>query len=234
MSQTPMPGAHVSALLSRLRAETHAAHDRIENLPELCCLMAPDLSTRAYVQALSGLHAFHGRVMASLPRVPDGFLAPLVAQGDIEAPGAHTLQALAEDLLWFGLPTPGRMPAISGLHDAASALGALYVAEGSALGARVIGRAVALSLGVSPGKGGSFFCGPTADVARLRWRSFCAVLARAEPCLDADGTARVIAGALATFAGLAYTLERHARAGPHAGPPMARALHAASRQPVTT
>jgi heme oxygenase len=230
MSQTPDLGAQVSPLLSRLRAETHAAHDRVEKLPELSCLLAPDLSARAYVQALRGLYAFHARVLASLPPLPEGFLTPLVATGDTQGPEAHTLHALANDMLWFGAQPPGRMPGIPGVHDCASALGALYVAEGSALGARVIGRAVAQSIGVSPGAGGSFFCGATADVARLRWRAFCTVLARAEPSFDACATERAIAGALATFASLAHALERHAHGGPPAVPRPVRRRH---EQPAT-
>jgi heme oxygenase len=84
------------------------------------------------------------------------------------------------------------------------------VVEGSALGARVIGRSVSVSLGVTPGHGGSFFCGATADAARIRWHHFAAALDWAEPRLGDAGSARVTETAIAVFAKLEQTFVRSA------------------------
>jgi heme oxygenase len=83
----------------------------------------------------------------------------------------------------------------------ASALGALYVIEGSNLGGRIIGRQVAKTLGVGPGTGGSFYCGLTAEDARRRWRLLQEVLSQE---IDTPGTPwePVVSAALTTFESL--------------------------------
>ena len=185
-----------SALLVRLRAETRDAHDRIEALPALSCLLSPMLLLPDYIEALRGFSAFHACMHAVLP--------PLLAEsaGPDGGPYAGGLHALAEDLAFFSAPSRRRMKKPAMLTDGAAALGALYVLEGSALGARVIGRAVCVSLGVSPGAGGSFFCGASADAARQRWQAFCRLLEIAEAGFDQAACGRVVAGALGTFQAL--------------------------------
>ncbi len=196
----------VSPLLARLRAETHDAHERIEALPELSCLMSSTLTENDYVRALRGLHAFHARMHESLPRLLHGLGQHLAENAPVLGLETSGLHALDEDLAWFAVGPHRKMRKPPSLTDGYAALGALYVVEGSALGARVIGRAVSASLGVSPGQGGSFFCGASADLARTRWQSFCAMLAAAGPVIAAAGEeagcARVVAGALSCFGAL--------------------------------
>ena len=88
-------------------------------------------------------------------------------------------------------------PAIERARRVASALGALYVIEGSGLGGRVIGRHLAENLGVKAGAGGSFFCGMDAETARLRWSRLGAVLA--SPAIGNASAADSIAGAVKAF-----------------------------------
>jgi len=199
----------VPPLLARLRAETRAAHDRIEAVPALCCLLSPSLEVEAYVRALRALHAFNTRMWSTLPDLLEDFLAPFTASGGTFAPNTEGLEALADDLAWFGARPAAPMGAMGSVNDAASALGALYVVEGAALGARVIGRSVSASLGVAPGRGGSFFCGNTADAARMRWHAFSALLGWAETRLGAAGASRVVGGALDVFARLEQEFDRH-------------------------
>ncbi len=189
----------VPPLLARLRAETRAAHERVEMLPGFACLLSAELSPAAYTGALRGLHAFHAGMHASLPKALRAL--PCVSAGAL-CLDESGLAALTEDLAWFHVhpKRPMKLPRAS--SSGPSALGALYVMEGSALGARVIGRAVRHSLGVEPGRGGSYFCGATADAARLRWQEFCALLANTEQLLDSAGLRQVVGGALASFAAL--------------------------------
>jgi len=203
-------------LLSKLRVETRAAHDRIESLPGLSCLLSADLQRSDYIRALRGLHAFHARMHASLPKLLCGL--PGVVGGAAYLNDLGVL-ALAEDLAWFDArpKPPMRLP--QAIFDSASALGALYVVEGSALGARVIGRAVQPSLSVAPGSGGSFFCGAAADDARQRWQAFCALLAAVEPFLDEAAIKRVVAGALGCFAALEASMAESPAAICAAPPP---------------
>ncbi len=194
-----------SPLLVRLRAETRSAHDRIEALPALSCLLSPTLLLPDYLEALHGLLAFHACLHAVLPPLLRDPVCGGSASPDVQPDGSldsGALHALAEDLAFFGAPSRRRMRKPAVLTDAAAALGGFYVVEGSALGARVIGRAVGVSLGVSPGAGGSFFCGASADTARQRWQAFCRRLETAEPGLDEAASRRVVAGALGCFQAL--------------------------------
>jgi heme oxygenase len=198
-----LPASDVPRLLEALREGTRAAHERIELVPAMCCLLSPDLSATAYGEALGAIHAFRAAMKIHL--------APfLPALSEAAGPDPLVLNALAEDLAWFGLVVPPPYDGTLHLADAQAALGALYVVEGSALGGRVIGRAVARSLGVSPGRGGSFFCGTTADAARQRWLNFSVMLERAGEGLNQQGVLSVVAGANATFS----YLERFLRGGP--------------------
>ena len=194
-----------SPLLVRLRAETRSAHNRIEALPALSCLLSPTLLLPDYLEALRGLLAFHACLHAVLPpllrdRVCGARSEPESKQESILDPGA--LHALAEDLAFFGAPSRRRMRKPAALTEAAAALGGLYVVVGSSMGARVIGRAVAVSLGVSPRAGGSFFCGASSDTVRQRWQAFCHRLEAAEATLDEAASRRVVAGALGCFQAL--------------------------------
>ena len=183
----------VPPLLEQLRAGTREAHDRIEAIPGLGILLAPGLSAGAYIAALKALYAFQSGMHKRLPKLLDGVAG-------LNWPDADVLRALEDDLVWFGaaLPRPAAPP--RSINDSCTALGALYLLEGSQLGGRVIGKSVVKSLSVSPGRGGSFFCGRTADNARQRWQEFCTVLAQEGARLDASGCARVVSGASASFA----------------------------------
>jgi heme oxygenase len=183
--------------LARLRLGTSDAHARIESVPALARLLAPDLTPAEYVAVLRHMHGFlsvvEPDIAAAVADIP-----PAAALLDGTRP-----RALAEDLAWFGVPSQPLDRAPPALSGAAAALGALYVIEGSGLGGRVIARHLAASLGVAPGTGGSFYGGPTAEAARLRWQRLCALLDPAAPVdsriggpIDDDA---LLAGALATF-----------------------------------
>jgi heme oxygenase len=203
----------VPPLLAQLRAGTRDAHDRIEAIPGLGILLAPNVSAGAYIAALKALYAFQAGMHQLLPKL-------LTDITGLNWPDADVLQALADDLAWFGVDLPRPAAGPRSVRDSGAALGALYLLEGSQLGGRVIGRSVTRSLGVSPGRGGSFFCGRTADNARHRWHEFCAVLTREGERRDADGCARVVAGAQASFAYFEAML-----GGGAAVPDSARAAH---------
>jgi heme oxygenase len=210
-------------LLTALRAGTVAAHRRIEALAPMTNLLAPSLTAGAYIASLRAMHAFH--------TVTLGQLAPFVAADPtLRGPDLGRLAALAEDLAWFGVTPRTPNPAKLRLGGRAAALGTLYVVEGSALGARVIGRAVALSLSVRPGRGGSFYCGLAADAARQRWQDFCSMLAREGATMPPSGFAEAVASANATFASLERRLQTRAPASARRQPP---ASHLETHTPMT-
>jgi heme oxygenase len=177
--------------LERLRAETRAAHARIETVPSLARLMMPDLTLAEYIEALRRLQAFHAAVYPCLSAELGGVSG---AQGLLDGAGLRNLRA---DLDCYGVATLPSPP-VPAPHSVAAALGMLYVVEGSNLGGRVIGRHVATTLAVTPIRGGSFFCSLAATAARQRWQLLTGLLAReVDDLCGPQGP--VIAGALATF-----------------------------------
>jgi len=210
----PEPNSRVA----QLRAGTRSAHARIETAPALVRLVADDLGRNEYVVILQHLQALHTHLepvlAATLETLPE---AAAMLDGDRP-------RRLAEDLAWFGAPAlpPPPLPEMA---DTAAALGALYVIEGSGLGGRVIGRHLPRCLGVTPGKGGSFFCGLDAEVARSRWDRLTAML-EALPVEDnasADFDARIVASARDTF-GFFERCFRRIEVAPDSGHVMAEAV----------
>ena len=86
---------------------------------------------------------------------------------------------LERDLLALGpdlrANQPMRRPTLPTLDDADSALGALYVVEGSSLGGQVIYREVKRRLGLGAPSGAAFFfgAGPQTGIA---WKEFTAMM----------------------------------------------------------
>ncbi len=146
----------------RLRAATASAHEALER----------DLGWEARVATLNGyrdllgrLHGFHaGWEPAIGAALGDGaFFDP-----------RRRLAALGDDLAFLGLTAPE----IAGLSRAqalvlagpASAMGALYVLEGSTLGGRVIGRHIAAVHGLG-GEGLAYYSGHGTRTGAM-WSAF--------------------------------------------------------------
>ncbi len=100
----------------------------------------------------------------------------------------------------------------------ATALGAMYVLEGSTLGGRMIERHCAVPLGMSPSHGGAFYHGYGARTGAL-WHAFGAVLESHDT--DAQQRAAMLHGARSCFGALRGFLQSI--------PPTFRAHHEARR-----
>jgi heme oxygenase len=190
-------------LLGLLREATRPDHEAMEAVPALKRLMAPDLTATEYAAVLQHMYAFHSVLEPVIAVALRDHKALALVDGS-------RLSALAEDLAWFGMPPVRSGVAVPVLGSAAAAIGALYVVEGSGLGGRVIARHVQASLGVAPGRGGSFYGGLSADAARARWRAFCGVLA--EPGGGGDDGEAIAGAARATFRCLGSLMSRAAGA----------------------
>jgi heme oxygenase len=156
--------------LAHLREHTTLAHKRMEGVPALKRLVEPDLAQSDYARVLVSMLAFHTaiepQIVSALEPWPD-------AQKLLDG---RRLSALTDDIAYFGVEPSQELPNITPWPTPSQALGALYVVEGSSLGGRVIARHLKQNLEVSDGAGASFYDGLTADMARRRWASLCAVL----------------------------------------------------------
>lgn len=189
--------AHQSSRAKRLKAATGAVHERLD---QRIMAAAPFASRENYGRFLAVQHAFHSD-MAPLYADPGlaGFISDLAAR--------QRLGAIAADLGDLGLPAPSAAPR-SAAPDPANlpeALGWLYVAEGSNLGAAFLFKAAA-ALGLDGEFGARHLAGHPEGRAQ-HWRAFTSAL-DAVALSDAEER-RVIAGGDAAFARVRALVELH-------------------------
>lgn len=176
------------SLSDHLRTVTGHAHQRLEDGLDL--LAAPPSRDR-FQRVLEGFYGFH---LAWEPAI--------AAHADLseEMAGRGRLALLRADLRNLGrtdeqidaLPACAAAGALA--EDRRSALGSLYVMEGSTLGGQLIVRALATAPWKPP-EGLSYF-NPYGPAAGPRWRAFKAWLDESAPTEDWPNVA---AGALTTF-----------------------------------
>ncbi|BCJ07949.1 biliverdin-producing heme oxygenase [Pseudomonas sp. RtIB026] len=173
--------ATVSPLLLALREGTRACHEGLEaRLP----FFSEGFDRAAYARLLAAYHGFHAPL--------DTLLAGYQAAERNKTPAlSRDLSALAIDV--EALPLCHALPRID---DEASALGVMYVLEGSTLGGQLLKRAMAERLGIDADSGGAFLDVYGAQTG-ARWRSFLARLAGADP--EPAAQARTVKAAVETF-----------------------------------
>lgn len=175
-------------LSKRLKATTHDTHDRLDNR-----IMAaqPFVDVVNYRRFLAVQYAFHRDLD---PLYADPALAALVP----DLAGRNRLARIGEDLTDLGdtLPVTDRAsPFADGPIDIPTALGWLYVAEGSNLGAAFLYKAAA-GLGLNGEHGARHLAGHP-DGRAQHWREFTGAL---DGLILSDAEeARVIEGARAAF-----------------------------------
>lgn len=178
-----------------LQAATAEAHERLHRLPAFASLAAGSLDRRGYVTLLARLHGFHGPIEAAIAR---GFEADPIGDGLREwrrTPLIHS------DLLHLGLDDAaiGRLPRAALPMDRvspATAMGFLYVVEGSTLGGRQLARTLDYLLPEGATGGRSFLLSGT-DRNHVRWRDVCAAI---ETCgIDKRARVEIVAAAVDAF-----------------------------------
>lgn len=194
-------GHRVGGTRAWLRMATAEAHERLHHLPDFAALAAGALSRTGYVALLRRLLGFHLAVEACADAGAEG----LRALG-IEAAARRRTPLILADLAHLGQPVAaGERVARPSLRapDASGAwtLGCLYVAEGSALGGRVLARALDPMLGgAGTAEGRRFLLGHGPRQGEM-WRELCAAL---EACgTDPGRRAALLDGAEAAFAAFA-------------------------------
>ncbi|PDW04289.1 biliverdin-producing heme oxygenase [Candidatus Viridilinea mediisalina] len=183
-------------LVTILREETRAYHERIERSPLLRELLNPTLNARFYAAALGIHYGIYAPLEARLL-----FAADWVALGfDLNIRLKTPL--LEADLAHFGLegellralPSCTHLPR---LPDLFAALGCLYVLEGMTLCSQLVARQLALSLQLEAEQGAAFFNSYGTQV-RPMWQQFAETL----QTLGHEQPDAIIAAASATYASI--------------------------------
>lgn len=186
----------------RLKSATHATHERLDKR-----IMAADpFGGRArYGLFVKVQHAFHRDIDALYAEPALDKLLPDLA-------GRRRFPAVTQDLADLGLSPELQeaAPAFGAAADLPTALGWLYVAEGSNLGAAFLIKE-ALKLGLSETFGARHLAGAP-EGRGLHWRTFTAAL-DAVPLSEVE-EARVVAGAEAAFARVLGLVEALMPVGP--------------------
>lgn len=179
-----------SPLSARLRAATQPTHEKLDH----SVMAAASFATIAGYGRFVGIQwAFHRDIEALYLNTRLNDLLP-------ELSARRRLPLITQDLADLGLAKPDDVGvprfALERTVDIAEALGWLYVAEGSNLGAALL-RKEAAKLGLSDDHGARHLA-PAPEGPAEHWRTFTAAL-NAAP-LTADGERRAVAGAEAAFA----------------------------------
>ena len=189
LDATDLSTSHTPALprSARLKADTSATHDVLD---KRIMAAAPFDNQQNYGRFLQAQYAFLRDVDALYDHAGLAALLPDLQQRRRYASIAADLRDLATRL-----PADSPTPPFDAQLDLATALGWLYVSEGSKLGAAVLYK-LAGKLGLDEHHGARHLAGHPDGRAR-HWREFTAVLDSAP--LDAGGETRLIEGARAAF-----------------------------------
>lgn len=190
MTTTELDVAFEASRAKRLRAATNARHDRLDH-----SIMdgRPFENRERYGLFVTVQHGFHQQIDALYDNAVLDALLP-------DLSGRRRLPLISRDLSDLGIAVPqARMPpAFASVSDVdvPTALGWLYVAEGSNLGAAFLLKEAA-KLGLNDGFGARHLA--SAPEGRgLHWKTFTAALDGID--LNEAEEARVVAGACAAFA----------------------------------
>ncbi len=173
--------------MQRLRCETATQHRNLENSLDL---LRPDLTSAAYCQLLVKFAAIY--------RGWEPVMALLIApEFPAWLPSRSRLGLLRRDLAFLRhTPADGNTITLPGVDDLPSALGAMYVMEGSTLGSQILERHFEQTLGVTPATGGAFFHGYGPGTGAM-WREFASAL---DCYAERTGTQdRIVEGARSMF-----------------------------------
>lgn len=150
----------------RLKAATHATHERLDKT-----IMAGDIfaSRERFAKFVRVQYRFHRDIDPLYGHAALSALVPHLAE-------RRRLLKIANDLGDLGQALPPHAPGRLGLDTPlATALGWLYVAEGSNLGGTILYKLACQKLGLCDGLGARHLAGHPDGVAR-HWREFTAAL----------------------------------------------------------
>jgi heme oxygenase len=172
-----------------LRAATQDVHDRLHRHAAFAAIQDATIGLADYQDLLVRLYGFYLPFEAAMGIAPDrsNWLA-----GD--------LVALNSNRVLHAAPMCRHVPRLDSLYFR---LGALYVAEGSALGGRELAHCLDPLLGKGGTEGRHFFIGRGAGTGEA-WRSYLAQLSAAPP--EPSARAEIIKGAVETFAAFEHWL----------------------------
>ena len=177
----------------RLRQSARQLHDDVEKAVDVSGRIS---SFDGYVDLLGRLWCLHAGFERALQQHD-------LAVFSVDQDARRRSQWLVDDLQALTGRPPSRLPVVITFDDAASALGALYVLEGSTLGGQILLKQVTSAFPVSSVHGARFFTGH-GDRTGAMWKEFLGTLARVIP--DSPTGDQVERGAVLSFETVKHVL----------------------------
>lgn len=148
-----------------LREKTAEQHRKLESHPLLCKLTSDGLTLSVYAIILDKFYGFFSPLEEAINRFSLEKYLPDFAE-------RRKAQLLLLDLQNLDQASSAQFcDQLPEIHDIDSAMGALYVMEGSTLGGQMISRHVEKTLGLTPNHGSAFFYGYGKETGK-RWKKF--------------------------------------------------------------
>ncbi len=188
----------IPSLRHRLRESTDQAHRQLEAGVESEGLLA---SAAGYARFLCGWYQLQGAVERALDAAGAARLIP-------DWPERRRLPLLEADLRALGVGVPSEVPVALQLRSDGAMLGAAYVVEGAALGARVVQPGIE-ALGPPVSNSVRFLKG-AGELSGRQWRTFVRILDARSDSVDHDDA---VEAARQVFALADTVLVRRASAG---------------------
>jgi heme oxygenase len=183
-------------ILELLRERTTHLHEQVEravDLPARLCSVA------TYTSLLARFYGFYAPLEDCLAGVDD---YAAVGLDFASRRKAHLLRddLSALDVAEADIDALARCSDLPAVTDLGDALGCLYVLEGATLGGQIVCRRAEQALGVSPGRGCSFFASYGEKVGPM-WKEFCRTL-EGYAGVNPGASERIVTAAVGTFVGL--------------------------------
>ncbi len=161
-----MQETQLNTIGARLKNETMAAHLSLESHARLKPLGEGELTMSAYGEVLQRFLPFWEAIEAAAYRRADiAEILPDIQERFLSSKLSDDLSALKMPRLTVAAPQ------IDWIKDLPSAIGSIYVLEGSTLGGRVIIKRVMDQLGLTADHGASYYAGYGAETG-TKWKAF--------------------------------------------------------------
>ena len=184
-----------SDVMAVLKSSTAEQHQNVETLMPF---FREQFSLEDYTHTLEAFLGFFEPVERALSGAADWSAIGIDIQ---DRSRAHLLRndLCARGLSDSAIASLPRCSSLPPMGNLASALGCLYVLEGSTLGGQVIGRELARRFGIGESTGASFFLSHGSRVGEM-WKEFCSVVRK--HARQADSRQLAVEAAKQTFASL--------------------------------
>ncbi|GAA4399581.1 biliverdin-producing heme oxygenase [Nibrella viscosa] len=158
------------SIMARLRQETQLCHEQVEKLLYAEQIQNGTLTLEQYIQLLYVNLSFHQPLEEAIGAADPLFFAGYTPDQRSKAP------LIRQDLQRLRLPIPPTQQQYFQGWSNWQLLGAVYVAEGSTLGGRVISKYLQKNALVSHTAGQSCFYAGYGDQTGAMWKTFCTYL----------------------------------------------------------